>query len=152
MARKYNILIEKDKDGYYVSEVISLPHCQARAITIEKLIERTKEAINLYLNVKNEIDYPLKFVRIQEVKILRPKNKKYNVLIEKDEDGYYVSEVIGLAGCHSQARTILQLIRRTKEAIKAYLEIEIERENSIKYSMPIRTYSMEFVRCQEIEV
>ena len=50
--------------------------------------------------------------------------KKYNILIEKDEDGYFVSEVIDLPGCHTQAKTIDELLERTKEAIKAYLEVE----------------------------
>ena len=67
--------------------------------------------------------------------------KKYNIIIEKDEDGYYVSEVIDLPGCHTQAKTIEELIDRTKEAIKAYLEVETQPD-----------YSLEFVRVQEIEV
>ncbi len=46
--------------------------------------------------------------------------EKYNIIIEKDKDGWYVSEVIGLPGCHTQAKTMDQLIERTKEAIKAY--------------------------------
>ncbi len=67
--------------------------------------------------------------------------KKYNILIEKDEDGYFVSEVIDLPGCHTQAKTIDELLQRTKEAIKAYLEVETQTD-----------YSLEFVRVQEIEV
>jgi predicted RNase H-like HicB family nuclease len=57
--------------------------------------------------------------------------KKYSVVIEKDEAGWYVSEVVGLPGCHTQAKTIPELLKRTKEAIQAYLqeeEIEISEE------------------------
>ncbi|HLD88698.1 MAG TPA: type II toxin-antitoxin system HicB family antitoxin [Candidatus Nanoarchaeia archaeon] len=50
--------------------------------------------------------------------------RKYNVIIEKDEEGWLVSEVVELPGCHTQARTMDELIERTKEAIKAYLETE----------------------------
>ena len=46
--------------------------------------------------------------------------KKYTVIIEKDENGWLVSEVVGLLGCHTQAKTMDQLIERTKEAIQAY--------------------------------
>lgn len=46
---------------------------------------------------------------------------KYTVIIEKDEAGWYVSEVVELPGCHTQGRTIDQLMERTKEAIRAYL-------------------------------
>jgi predicted RNase H-like HicB family nuclease len=48
--------------------------------------------------------------------------KKFTVVIEKDEDGWLVSEVVGLPGCHTQGKTMDQLLDRTKEAIKAYLE------------------------------
>ncbi|HSU72929.1 MAG TPA: type II toxin-antitoxin system HicB family antitoxin [Candidatus Binatia bacterium] len=50
--------------------------------------------------------------------------KQYNVVIEKDEAGWYVSEVVELPGCHTQAKTLKELMTRTKEAIKAYLETE----------------------------
>ena len=48
--------------------------------------------------------------------------KKFTVVIEKDEDGWYVSEVVGLPGCHTQGKTIDQLMERTKEAIRGYLK------------------------------
>jgi len=49
---------------------------------------------------------------------------KYTILIEQDEEGWFVSEVVELPGCHTQAKTIDELISRTKEAIHAYLEDE----------------------------
>ena len=45
---------------------------------------------------------------------------KYTILIEKDEDGWLVSEVVELPGCHTQAKSMDQLILRTKEAIQGY--------------------------------
>ena len=50
------------------------------------------------------------------------KSNEYTVLIERDEDGYYVGEVIELPGCFTQARTIEELMDRIKEAIALYLE------------------------------
>ncbi len=47
--------------------------------------------------------------------------QKYIMLIENDEDGWLVSEVVELPGCHTQAKKIEQLMERTKEAIRAYL-------------------------------
>ena len=67
--------------------------------------------------------------------------RKYNVIIEKDDDNWYVSEVIELPGCHTQAKTIDELLERTKEAIKAYLESDEEPE-----------IEGEFVGLQQIEV
>ncbi len=46
---------------------------------------------------------------------------KYTMLVERDEDGWLVSEVVGLPGCHTQAKNMTDLIERTKEAILAYL-------------------------------
>ncbi len=47
---------------------------------------------------------------------------KFTILIEQDEEGWFVSEVVGLPGCHTQAKTLDQLMSRTREAIKAYLQ------------------------------
>ena len=49
---------------------------------------------------------------------------KYTMIIEKDEEGWFISEIIELPGCHMQAKTMDELLARTKEAIQAYLETE----------------------------
>lgn len=46
----------------------------------------------------------------------------FNVIIEKGEDGYLISEVVEIPGCHTQAKTMDELIDRTKEAISLCLE------------------------------
>ena len=45
----------------------------------------------------------------------------FNIIIEKGEDGYLISEVVELPGCHTQARDMNELIERTKEAISLCL-------------------------------
>jgi len=47
---------------------------------------------------------------------------KFAVIVERDEDGYYVASVPELPGCHTQANTLDELTKRVKEAIEAYLE------------------------------
>ena len=47
--------------------------------------------------------------------------KTFDVIVEQGEDGYLISEVVGLPGCHTQAKTQNELIKRTKEAVKLYL-------------------------------
>ena len=49
---------------------------------------------------------------------------KFSVVIERDEDGYYIASVPELLGCHTQARTLDELTGRVKEAIELYLEAE----------------------------
>ena len=54
--------------------------------------------------------------------------RKFGVLLEKDEDGYYVASVPMLPGCHTQAKSMDDLLERIKEAIEAYLEAEKDIE------------------------
>lgn len=49
---------------------------------------------------------------------------KFGVVVEKDEDGYYVASVPELPGCHTQAKTLDEVMKRIKEAIQACLETE----------------------------
>ena len=49
---------------------------------------------------------------------------KFAVIVEKDENGYYVASVPELPGCHTQAKTLDELNGRIKEAIEAYLAVE----------------------------
>lgn len=52
------------------------------------------------------------------------KNFQFQVVIEQDEDGWYVGTVPGLQGCHTQARTIPALEKRIKEAVQLCLSVE----------------------------
>ena len=44
------------------------------------------------------------------------------VLIEQDEDGYYVATVPSLKSCYTQAKTLEELYPRIKEVIDLCLE------------------------------
>ena len=52
---------------------------------------------------------------------------KFNVIIEKDETGYYVAEVPALPGCLSQGETFDEARRNIKEAIEGWLEVMNEK-------------------------
>ena len=51
-------------------------------------------------------------------------NKTLTVIVERDEEGRYVGSVPELPGCHTQAKTLDELMERIKEAIELYLEVE----------------------------
>lgn len=50
--------------------------------------------------------------------------REFNVVIEKDEDGYFVATVPALRGCHTQAKSLDVLMKRVREAIELCLEVE----------------------------
>jgi predicted RNase H-like HicB family nuclease len=47
---------------------------------------------------------------------------KYRVLVEQDEDGFFVAEVPALPGCVSQGATRHEALENIREAIAGYLE------------------------------
>ena len=50
--------------------------------------------------------------------------REFNVVIERDEDGYFIASVPTLRGCHTQAKSLDVLMKRIREAIELCLEVE----------------------------
>ena len=48
--------------------------------------------------------------------------KEFNVIIERDAEGYYVASVPSLRGCHTQAKSLDELMTRITEVIELCLE------------------------------
>lgn len=69
MNREFNVLIEKDADGYFVATVPSLQGCHTQAKSLDELMERIKEAIALCLEFEADPTEPLEFVGIQKVAV-----------------------------------------------------------------------------------
>ena len=51
-----------------------------------------------------------------------PVERSFDVVVERDEDGWYVGSVPALPGCHTQARSLDELQSRIREAIELFLE------------------------------
>ena len=49
--------------------------------------------------------------------------KQFKIIIEQDEDGFFVASVPALPGCYTQAKTLEVLKERTREAIMLALEV-----------------------------
>ncbi|MDD5163044.1 MAG: type II toxin-antitoxin system HicB family antitoxin [Candidatus ainarchaeum sp.] len=60
------------------------------------------------------------------------KAKTFDVIIERDEDGWFIADVPALHACHTQGKTKKEVLANIKEAIELCLEIEEERENKQK--------------------
>jgi len=48
--------------------------------------------------------------------------KQFNVIIEKDSDGYFVGSVPSIKGCYTQAKSLDELMVRIKEVIELCLD------------------------------
>jgi predicted RNase H-like HicB family nuclease len=68
--------------------------------------------------------------------------RKANVLIEKDEHGFY-AWCPEIKGCHSQGATIEDALANIREAIELYLETLPDDERDALLSREILTTSVE---------
>jgi predicted RNase H-like HicB family nuclease len=68
MKRKFNVVIERDAEGWLVASVPSLPGCHTQARSFDELDLRIKEAISLCLE---DFDEPgaSEFVGVQQVAV-----------------------------------------------------------------------------------
>jgi predicted RNase H-like HicB family nuclease len=55
------------------------------------------------------------------------------VVVERDEEGYYVASVPVLRGCHTQAKSLDELVSRVREAIQLCLEVEGEPAEALEF-------------------
>jgi len=59
MAKEFTVIIEQDEEGYYIAEVPQLKGCHTQAKSLDTLMERIKEAIQLCLEVYGKKKYPI---------------------------------------------------------------------------------------------
>lgn len=59
--------------------------------------------------------------------------RAFNVIIERDSEGYYIATVPQLRGCHTQANSLDTLMKRIREAIELCLEFQGETPSSQEF-------------------
>jgi predicted RNase H-like HicB family nuclease len=68
--KNYAVIITQDEDGYYIADVPELYGCHTQAKSLEKLVERTKEAIELCLEERNIQQYPtISFIDVRKIAV-----------------------------------------------------------------------------------
>ncbi|MCP9776145.1 type II toxin-antitoxin system HicB family antitoxin [Cyanobium sp. WAJ14-Wanaka] len=67
MARQFDVVVEKDSDGFLVASVPALSGCHTQARSLDEMMERIKEAIELCLEVQEGDVEQLDFLGIQRV-------------------------------------------------------------------------------------
>ncbi len=64
----FNLIIEKGEDGYLLAEVAEIPGCRTQAKTMDELLSRVKEAIELCIEVE-PVKRKSNFIGVQKVEI-----------------------------------------------------------------------------------
>ena len=59
---------------------------------------------------------------MQKVKY-RTKTLTFPVIIEKDEDGFFIADCPDLQGCHAQCKTLEEAITNIRDAIEINVKI-----------------------------
>jgi len=68
MTKEFSVIIERDSDGWYVASVPELPGCHTQAKSLDKLMERIREAIELCLEVEKGLPSQ-QFIGVQRIAV-----------------------------------------------------------------------------------
>ena len=69
MSRQFDVVVERDAEGYSVASVPVLPGCHTQAKSLDELMARIREAIELCLEVQGQPVEDLDFVGVQRVTV-----------------------------------------------------------------------------------
>lgn len=66
---QFDVVIERDEEGYYVASVPQLPGCHTQAQSLDEVTQRIREAIGLCLEVRGGPEHSLEFIGIQRITV-----------------------------------------------------------------------------------
>jgi predicted RNase H-like HicB family nuclease len=69
LPRQFDVVIERDAEGYYIASVPQIRGCHTQARSLDAVTERIREAISLCLEVEGTPREELEFVGIQRVTV-----------------------------------------------------------------------------------
>jgi predicted RNase H-like HicB family nuclease len=69
MAKQFDVVVERDSEGFYVASVPSLVGCHTQARSLDELMGRIREAIELCLEVQDGMVEQLDFIGVQRVTV-----------------------------------------------------------------------------------
>jgi predicted RNase H-like HicB family nuclease len=70
MQRQVDVVIERDEDGYYTPSVPQLEWCHTQARSLDTVMERIRESVELCLEVEGTGAHALEFVGIQRISVV----------------------------------------------------------------------------------
>jgi predicted RNase H-like HicB family nuclease len=69
LSLQFDVVIERDEEGFYVASVPQLPGCHTQARSLDEVTQRIREAVELCLEVAGAPEQTLEFVGIQRITI-----------------------------------------------------------------------------------
>jgi len=69
LPRQFDVVIERDSEGFYIASVPQLPGCHTQAESLDEVTSRIREAIELCLEVEGTPEQSLEFVGIQRITV-----------------------------------------------------------------------------------
>ena len=69
MTQQFDVVVERDSEGFFVASVPALPGCHTQAKSLDELMSRIREAIELCLEVQGQSFERLDFVGVQRVTV-----------------------------------------------------------------------------------
>jgi predicted RNase H-like HicB family nuclease len=66
---EFNVVIEQDSDGYFVASVPELQGCHTQAKSLDTLMKRVREVIELCLEDREEEFVPSTFIGVQRIRL-----------------------------------------------------------------------------------
>ena len=68
----FNVFIEQDEYGMYVAKAPEIQGCYTQGKTLQEVLERIKEAIEVCLEADKEEVNPMRFIGMQRVQVEKP--------------------------------------------------------------------------------
>ena len=129
--REFYVVIEKGENGYLIGEAPQLRACIDQGKTLDELMINMRKSIEVCL-IDDDLDNHGGFVGVHKVEVpVEGKNREFFVVVEKDEDGFFVGEVTQIHACFSQGETLEELMQNMREVIRLCLDDEDCDMNSL---------------------
>ena len=69
MTHQFDVVVERDSEGFFVASVPALPGCHTQAKSLDVLMSRIREAIELCLEVHGQTPEKLDFIGVQRISV-----------------------------------------------------------------------------------
>lgn len=79
------------------------------------------------------------------------KKREFKVIVERDEDGFFVASVPALPGCHTQGKTMEELQENVRDVIALCLDVA-KTDRAYQKAIAERAYEPSFIALETVSV